>query len=251
MFGGVFLAAVLIFLGFLVGAFIISMGGGGGSFYLGILIGVAHLSPASAAATSLFTALPALAVGTYSHYRTGNMKFSYGNKILVTALPATVVGSLVSGYIPVTIYNWAIAIILFGLGVQTILKSVGRGKSAANLKPWTVYLFGVLSGLMVGIAGLSGGGPVMAGLLLLGLNMPQAAATSSYTLIALSIVGLGFHSTQGNINWQVGLLTMAGSLVGAAIMPRFLARFDPRKVTLILRPVMGILLVLMAVRFIV
>jgi uncharacterized membrane protein YfcA len=104
---------------------------------------------------------------------------------------------------------------------------------------------------MVGIAGLSGGGPVMAGLLLLGLNMPQAAATSSYALIALSIVGLIFHSTQGNIAWQVGLLLMVGSLAGAAIMPRILAHFDPRKVTKILQPVMGILLVLMAIKFVI
>ncbi|MFD1124450.1 sulfite exporter TauE/SafE family protein [Lentilactobacillus raoultii] len=244
------MAVLLIFLGFLIGAFIISMGGGGGSFYLGVLVGIAHLSPAGAAATSLFTALPALAVGTYSHYRTGNMKFSYGNKLLITALPATVIGSLVSGLIPVLVYNWVIAIILFVLGVQTIRKSFGNRRKT-NLKPWTVYLFGALSGLMVGVAGLSGGGPVMAGLLLLGLNMPQAAATSSYALIALSIVGLGFHFTQGNIDWQVGLLLMVGSLVGAAIMPRILAKFDPRKVTLILRPVMGILLVIMAVRFVV
>lgn len=84
---------VLILLGFLVGAFIMTMGGGGGAFYLGIMTGVAHLSPSTAAATSLFTAIPALAVGCYSHYRTGNMQFHAGNKILLTAVPATIVGS--------------------------------------------------------------------------------------------------------------------------------------------------------------
>lgn len=245
------MAALLIFLGFLVGAFIISMGGGGGAFYLGILVSIAHLSPSSAAATSLFTALPALIVGTYSHYRTGNMRFSYGNKLLITALPATIIGSLSSQYIPVIIYTWAIAIILFILGIQTIRQSFLKGSKKSRLRPWTVYLFGALSGLMVGIAGMSGGGPVMAGLLLLGLNMPQSAATSSYVLIALSIIGLFFHSTQGNIDWQVGLLVMAGSLVGAAIMPRILAHFDPRKVTAILRPIMGIIMVIMAIQFVI
>ncbi|MDN5958518.1 MAG: sulfite exporter TauE/SafE family protein, partial [Lacticaseibacillus paracasei] len=73
---------ILLFLGFLVGAFIMTMGGGGGAFYLGIMTGVAHLSPGTAAATSLFTAIPALAVGCYSHYRTGNMRFHAGNEIL-------------------------------------------------------------------------------------------------------------------------------------------------------------------------
>lgn len=242
---------LLVFLGFLVGAFIISMGGGGGSFYLGILIGIAHLSPASAAATSLFTAFPALMVGTYSYYRTGNMRFSYGNKLLVTTLPATVVGSLLSKYIPVVVYTWAIAITLFILGLQTVRQSFQKRNNRQKLPPMMVYIFGALSGLMVGIAGLSGGGPVMAGLLLLGLDMPQAAATSSYTLISLSIVGLFFHFTQGNIAWRVGLLIMIGSLVGAAIMPRILARFDPRKVTLVLRPVMGVMLMVMAIKFVI
>ena len=42
---------ILVLLGFLVGAFIMTMGGGGGAFYLGIMTGVAHLSPSTAAAT--------------------------------------------------------------------------------------------------------------------------------------------------------------------------------------------------------
>ncbi len=245
------MVSLLIFLGFIIGAFIISMGGGGGSFYLGILVGIVHLSPSAAAATSLFTALPALAVGTYSHYRTGNMEFRFGNRILLTAIPFTILGSLVSSLIPYLVYTWGIAIILFVLGVQTLRQSFQTTAKQSSLPTYFVYLFGALSGLMVGIAGLSGGGPVMAGLLLLGLNVPQAAATSSYALIALSIIGLFFHLTQGNIDWQAGSLLMMGSLVGAAVMPRFLARFDPRKVTVVLRPMMGILLVLMAVKFIV
>ena len=39
---------ILVLLGFLVGAFIMTMGGGGGAFYLGIMTGVAHLSPSTA-----------------------------------------------------------------------------------------------------------------------------------------------------------------------------------------------------------
>ena len=62
---------ILLFLGFLVGAFIMTMGGGGGAFYLGIMTGVAHLSPGIAAATSLLIAIPALAVGRYRPLRTG------------------------------------------------------------------------------------------------------------------------------------------------------------------------------------
>ena len=46
---------------------------------------------------------------------------------------------------------------------------------------------------MVGIDGLSGGGPIVAGLLLMGLDMINAAATSAYVLIGTSIVGALLH----------------------------------------------------------
>ena len=171
---------ILVLLGFLVGAFIMTMGGGGGAFYLGIMTGVAHLSPSTAAATSLFTAIPALAVGCYSHYRTGNMRFHAGNRILLTAVPATVVGSLAAPYIPELVYSWAIAIIFMVLGVQILRQSFGRKAKKTTQPAWFAYVLGMISGLMVGVAGLSGGGPIMAGLMLMGLDMPHAAATSSY-----------------------------------------------------------------------
>ena len=55
------------------------------------------------------------------------------------------------------------------------------------------------------------------------------------------------ETPQGTIAWQVGGLLMLGSLVGAAITPRILNRFDPRLLTAILRPILGIMLLIMAV----
>ena len=161
---------ILLFLGFLVGAFIMTMGGGGGAFYLGIMTGVAHLSPGTAAATSLFTAIPALAVGCYSHYRTGNMRFHAGNEILMTAVPATIIGSLAAPHIPEVVYSWAIAVIFVVLGVQMLRQSFARKVKKATQPAWFAYVLGAISGLMVGVAGLSGGGPIMAGLMLMGLR---------------------------------------------------------------------------------
>ncbi|KRM54957.1 hypothetical protein FC18_GL001823 [Lacticaseibacillus sharpeae JCM 1186 = DSM 20505] len=45
---------------------------------------------------------------------------------------------------------------------------------------------------MVGVAGLSGGGPILAGLIILGLDAYHATATSTYVLIGMSILGAGF-----------------------------------------------------------
>lgn len=175
------------------------------------------------------------------------MRFHAGNRILLTAVPATVVGSLAAPYIPELVYSWAIAIIFMVLGVQMLRQSFGRKAKKTTQPAWFAYVLGMISGLMVGVAGLSGGGPIMAGLMLMGLDMPHAAATSSYALVALSIIGCFLHATQGKIAWTVGGLLMLGSLVGAAITPRILNRFDPRKLTAILRPLLGLLLVVMAI----
>lgn len=97
-------------MGILVGFFVIAMGGGGAAIYLGILTGVFGLSAASATATSLFTAVPSLVVGVYSQYRSGNINFKIGNNLLLSAIPATIVGSLVSHLIPNDIYKWIVAL---------------------------------------------------------------------------------------------------------------------------------------------
>ncbi|MCF7523093.1 sulfite exporter TauE/SafE family protein [Levilactobacillus brevis] len=112
----------LILIGFLVGVLVLSTGGGGAPIYLGLLTSVFGLAPAVAASTSLFTAFPSLVVGAYGHYRTGQIQFKVGNQMLLTAIPATVVGALLAPYIPSKLYTWLVALILIGLGLQILVK---------------------------------------------------------------------------------------------------------------------------------
>ncbi|UQS87493.1 sulfite exporter TauE/SafE family protein [Nicoliella spurrieriana] len=243
---------LLVIIGFIIGGFIIAMGGGGATFYLGILTGLVNIAPASATATSLFTALPSLCIGAYSHYRTGNMRFHFGNRMLITAVPATVVGSLISGYLSDTVYRWLLFLLFICLGSQILWQSFGphrnRQRQHSNdSKLGQAFLFGALSGLMVGIAGLSGGSPLVAGMLLMGLSMQEAAATSSYVLIVTSLVGIMLHSTSGAIAWAPGIALMIGAICGAAFMPYWLNKFNASQVTSVLRPIMGTVMIIMAI----
>ncbi|MHA8137623.1 sulfite exporter TauE/SafE family protein [Lactobacillaceae bacterium Scapto_B20] len=241
---------LLLLLGFLIGGFVIAMGGGGAAFYLGILTGIVHVAPSSAAATSLFTALPSLMIGAYSHYRTGNIRFKFGNRMLMFAIPATIAGSFLADFISETVYGWVIFAIFLLMGGQVLWQSFfsksANGETTAKFSLLHAAMFGTLSGLMVGIAGLSGGSPLVAGMLFMGLSMQEAAATSSYALIVTSLVGILMHSTEGHIAWAPGIALMLGAIVGSALMPVILNRLDPRKVTKVLRPVMGIIMIIMA-----
>ncbi|MCH3922521.1 sulfite exporter TauE/SafE family protein [Limosilactobacillus sp.] len=211
----------LILIGFLVGIFVISLGGGGGAIYLGVLTGIFRLAPAAAAATSIVTALPALVIGAWSYYRKGLIDFKLGSRMMLAAIPSIFVGFFISPLIPQQIYKVVIGLILVALGLQIIYQLYhNRPSKHRHLSPRLAsVLYGILGGLMVGIAGLSGGGPITAGLLILGVPMKNASATSSYVLVGMSIVGALLHLTGGNVDWQAAGGLIAGSLAGAVLAP--------------------------------
>ncbi|MFC6322382.1 sulfite exporter TauE/SafE family protein [Companilactobacillus baiquanensis] len=242
----------LIAIGFLIGLLVLSTGGGGGALYLGVLTGLFHLSAPVAAATSLFTAFPSLVVGAIGHYRSGNVRFKIGNRMIITAIPATIIGSLLSPYIPKIIYTWIIAIVLIALGLQIFIqlffpsKNIKKSKYD-NLK---ASIFGIVSGLMVGIAGLSGGAPILAGLLLLNLDMVRAVATSSYVLVGTSVIGLIFH-LNGNIDWSIGISLMIGAVIGAFLAPKLLSKVNPVKFNTYVKPIIAVLIVFLGLKMII
>lgn len=242
----------LVVIGFLIGLLVLSTGGGGAALYLGVLTSLFHLSAPVAAATSIFTAFPSLVVGAIGHYKTGNIRFKIGNQMLIAAIPATIIGSLLSPYIPRDIYTWIVAIILIVLGLQILVQHFFPNKNNKKSKYINLKasLFGIVSGLMVGVAGLSGGGPILAGLLILNLDMVRAVATSAYILVGTSAIGLIFH-LNGNINWSIGISLMIGAVLGALLAPKLLAKIDPVKFTTYVKPVIAVLIIVMGLKMVI
>ncbi|WP_125770735.1 sulfite exporter TauE/SafE family protein [Companilactobacillus furfuricola] len=208
----------LIIAGIIIGTIVIALGGGGAAFYLGILTAVFHLPPEAAAATSLVTALPSLLIGATTYAKQKRIKFKIGNILVLSALPSVLIGSLLSPYIPEKIYTWIIGLILMILGLRILLKR--QSKPKANPNKAQAILYGAIAGLMVGVSGLSGGGMVLAGLILLGLNTFDAMATSTYVLTATSALGALMHATAGKVNWTIGLPLIAGAIIGAILAPQ-------------------------------
>ncbi|ERL65921.1 sulfite exporter TauE/SafE family protein [Schleiferilactobacillus shenzhenensis] len=241
---------VLLLIGLLIGIFVISLGGGGGAIYLGVLTAFFHLAPAAAAATSVVTALPALLLGAFGYYRQKTINFRVGNQMMVAAIPAVVVGSLLSPFIPKVIYTWLIAVILVLLGVQIMVRALRHQQAPAAGKGSTLKAagFGVLAGLMVGVAGLSGGGPIIAGLLIMGLDMMHAVSTSAYVLVGTSIVGAILHAFGGQVDWSAGGFLMVGALAGALIAPVMMRKLTASKAGQYVQPVMGLLIIVMGIK---
>ncbi len=242
---------LMVIVGLAVGVFVISLGGGGGAIYLGVLTAIFQLSPGAAAATSIVTSLPALIMGSWSYYRRGLINFSLGNRMMIAAIPSIFVGFLIAPFLPEKVYKVVIGLILAFLGAQLVYKLYRQSpKKTPRLSPNVVsVLYGIMGGLMVGIAGLSGGGPITTGLLLLGASMASASATSSYVLVGMSIVGALLHISGGSIDWHAAGGLIAGSLVGAFLAPPIVLWMTakPARARLV-KLFMGIFIIIMGAR---
>lgn len=241
----------LIIVGFVVGSLMIALGGGGGAIYLGILSGLMQLPPATAAATSIITALPALILGAWKYYQRRMINFHLGNRMLISAIPSIIVGYLISPYLPTKIYKAVMGIILICLGIQLLYGLYHHSdRHHTRVSPGMASIFyGILGGLMVGIAGLSGGGAVTTGLLILGVSVAQTSATSSYVLTGMSIVGAICHFSGGQIDWHIAIGLIIGSLIGANFAPQIILWLTKQpKRALYVKLFLGLFIIVMGLR---
>lgn len=240
--------------GFVVGLLIISLGGGGGAVYVGILTAFFNIPPAIAASTSLATTIPTTAVGTFSHWKAGNVNWRFGLTMLIGGVVGSIVGSLCSGFLPQNLYNKLTGLILLLLAVQMLVSYLKKRKKGntqkagqPNQKANTIkaVCFGLIGGVMSGLVGLSGGGPIIAGLMLLGCQALETVGTSVLVLLGIAVTGFATHLGIGNIDWQlVGLLTI-GTVCGAFVGPLILKKINKQKLEKVLQPVLFIMIVVM------
>ncbi|EEX26287.1 hypothetical protein HMPREF0513_00025 [Limosilactobacillus fermentum 28-3-CHN] len=240
---------LVVVCGFLIGFFVISTGGGGAALYLGVLTGLCGLSAAHAVDTSLLTAIPALCFGALSFYRHGNVNVKLARQFLYFALPTVIVASLLARYIPEKIYAPLIGLVLVVLGVQMYFRKVRQTEDIHVDRVKAAY-YAILSGLMIGTGGLSGGGVIMAGLLVMGEDMLGTVATSSFILVWTSLIGAVMHMTSGGVSYFYALLLIIGSVTGALIAPRVLSRVNRATFDRICKPVISLIVILMGLQMI-
>lgn len=240
---------LVVVCGFLIGFFVISTGGGGAALYLGVLTGLCGLSAARAVDTSLLTAIPALCFGALSFYRHGNVNVKLARQFLYFALPTVIVASLLARYIPEKIYAPLIGLVLVVLGVQMYFRKVRQTEDIHVDRVKAAY-YTILSGLMIGIGGLSGGGVIMAGLLAMGEDMLGTVATSSFILVWTSLIGAVMHMTGGGVSYFYALLLIIGSVTGALTAPRVLSRVNRATFDRICKPVISLIVILMGLQMI-
>lgn len=247
----------LPFIGFLIGLLIISLGGGGGVFYVGILTAFFNVNPAIAASTSLATIIPTTATGAFSHWKEGNVNFQFGMIMLIGGVLGAVAGSLCSDLLPQNVYYKITAILLLILSIERMFSYYKERKGCNNKKTRTggkqkssfikAITFGVLGGVMSGLTGLSGGIPIIVGLSILGCSALETVGTSVLVLVGISITGFAMHLGLGNVDWKLVGLLLPGTMSGAFLAPILLKHINKEKMEKALQPIIIFMVVFMGI----
>ena len=97
------------------------------------------------------------------------------------------------------------------------------------------------------LVGLSGGGPITAGLFILGCTPLAAVGTSVFVICVMSIVGFLMHLSVGRVDWDLVKYLLSGTLIGAFLGPWLMSKLDRNKVNRVLRPIVAVVNTIMSI----
>jgi uncharacterized protein len=227
--------------GFFIGLIVSMFGGGGGGFYVPVLILIFGVTPQVAIATSLASVLPTTVVSSLSHFRQGNIDVRTGLILGIGGIVGTLIGASIANIIPpkdLQLILGIFTLIMLIPMVRSLVQRRNKLKEKNDDKEEKLALtgpkrviasfFGVASGLLAGIFGISGTPPIIAGLYSLGLPAVMVVGTSVFVLIFNSIAGIGGFYLLGRLDPTLIILLGGGSAVGAFIGPLLLKKINPK-----------------------
>ena len=244
--------AVALF-GILVGILSAMFGIGGGIVMVPLIHLVFGQPAALASGTSLFAILPTSISGMVARLHDGTIRFPVGiaaglagaclsplGAIAATDLPGAYAMVLTAVFILFTAYNMFKRVWKTRPAAPALVEAPAPApfrraalQDAAGPKLYAAAaLLGAVVGFLSGYLGL-GGGFLIVPLLqaVFGFTMKQATGTSLVAVAILAVPSFITHAILGNILWVVGLLLIAGSLVGTRVGAWVIKRVNDRLLT--------------------
>jgi uncharacterized membrane protein YfcA len=227
--------ALLVGLGFAVGAYGTLIGAGGGFLLVPVLLLLLpEVSPASLTAMSLVVVFFNAYAGSWAYARSGRIHYPLGLLFATAGIPGALLGAWVVHLIPRNFFEAGFGGLLVLLGTYLLLQPErGQGSGAplpfATELSWKRRLFlaavgSAYLGLLSTLLGIGGGilyVPFM--IRILGLPLHTAIATSQFVLALTALAAALTHLLHGALDSLLGptaflaLGVMMGAPVGAAL----------------------------------
>jgi uncharacterized membrane protein YfcA len=209
-------ALIGLFAGFIGGL----LGLGGGIVIVPFLIILLGTDFNIAKTASLFAMIPKCIMGTYEHYKLGNIDFRMGITIGIMGAIGAAIGSYAGSMI-----NAKYLIIVFSL---FLFVSAARFFMRAEEKKiegkWIIPTVGLIAGIMAGLLGIGGGVVIVQGMVYIGVSMHMAVGTSLLAIIFNSISGTVSHALMGYISWAVIIPVTLAGMPGIVLGSRYCDR---------------------------
>jgi uncharacterized membrane protein YfcA len=211
-----------------VGLIVGITGVGGGSLMTPLLLSVFKLSPAVAIGTDLWFASLTKMSGSVAHARHGHVNWPIVRRMLAGSIPASIATIALMHLTGVT-KGWASAL-TFSLGIALLLTAVVVAFKQSwqplglklerwipeTRKPALMVALGLVLGVLVSLSSI-GAGAIGSTLILLiypRMRARDIVGTDIAHAVPLTLVaGIG-HASLGNVNWELLVSLLIGSLPG-------------------------------------
>ena len=242
-----FLLLVLAPLFFIISFFYSSVGFGGGSSYIAILVlaGVSlYTVPQIALALNILVA----SIAFFNYLKAGHMSFKISLPLLISVPFAFIAGTII---LPEDILVTIFAISLFAASITLALSSNNKINFHQKIKKMKLSTMktslitspiGAFLGSVAGLVGIGGGIWLSPILILTGLANPkQAAATASLFILTNSISGFVAHSISKDIDFDLILPLAIIVIIGGILGSRLGAyKLNHNKITIIIAIIVAI-----------
>lgn len=237
-------------LGFLVGAFGTLIGAGGGFILVPILLLLyPDKSPDTITSISLAVVFFNALSGSYAYSKMKRIDYKSGIVFAIATLPGSILGSIITSYIPRQLFNGIFGVLLVVVSIFLILRTknetketkivVKKGyvtrtvidiegnKHTFSYKPMTGIIVSVFVGFMSSFLGI-GGGIIHVPVLVNVLNYPVhiATATSHFVLAVMSFSGTAVHVVNGVL--QSSIIQTAALSIGVLFGAQLGARLSKK-----------------------
>ena len=227
-----------------------SMLGVGGGIMMVPALSYLGITPTQIASTSLFAVSSTSVSSTVEYSRQRRIDYKLGVLMAAVAVPGAIIGAVLSGNLGLDQFRLYFGILLVLAGIyilykNSILKENVKPKMPARYRYLAVSSASLVAGIISSLFGVGGGVifvPVM--LLVLGIGMHRAAATSQLILMITSIAGVLTHVALGHPDYLFAIALSAGAFAGAQIG----ARKSKSAKDLLLQKILGGVLIVVGAR---
>ena len=193
------------------------LGGGGSILTLPILVYALGMEAKQAIATSLLVVGVTSAAAMVPHARAGRVNVRIGLAFGAASMAGAFVGGRLAHFIPSAVLLVSFAIMMLVTGLAMLRRRAVAPFVARGPRPWgRILVVGVAIGLLTGVIGAGGGFVIVPALMLLcGLSMPEAVATSLLVIALNSFSGFAGFVGHVTLDLRVAALFTLAAVIGS------------------------------------